>query len=157
MLPSRSGILVEVISIATTSLKQRQSISRASFLQYPHFRNSHPELFCKKGVLKNFAKFTGVFSGTSVSCKFCEILKNTFFHRIPPEYLQWLLLAFVPIEISYSNTVCNKSAAETWAWLVSFYGGEWWSERLYFCMYFPQNHHFPHWDINVTSYFQYFF
>ena len=32
--------------------------------------------------------------------------------------------AFAPIEISYSDTVCNKSAAETWICLVSFYGGK---------------------------------
>ena len=23
------------------------------------YRSSHPEMFCKKGILKNFAKFTG--------------------------------------------------------------------------------------------------
>ena len=106
MLPSRSGILVEGISIASTSLQQRQSISLVLFLQCPHFKSSRPASFCKKGVFKNFAKFTDAFSGTSVSCcKFCEILKDTFFHRIPPT-------VFAPIEISYSNTVCNKSATE---------------------------------------------
>ena len=58
MLPLGSGILAEAITIASTSLQQRQSISLASFLQYPHFRSSRPELFCKKYVLKNFPKFT---------------------------------------------------------------------------------------------------
>ena len=43
---------------------------------------------------------------------------------------QWLLLAFASIEISYSNTVYNISAAETWICLVSFFSGKWWSERL---------------------------
>ena len=38
-------------------------------------RSSRPEVFYKIGVLKNFEKFTG---------KFCEIFKNTFFHRTPP-------------------------------------------------------------------------
>ena len=75
------------------------------------FRSSRPELFCKKGVLKNFAKFTGISSGTGVSCEFFA------------KHLQWQLLAFAPVEISYSNTVCNKSAAEAWICLVSFYGG----------------------------------
>ena len=68
-------------------------------------RSSLPEVFCKKGVLRNFAKFTGkhlcqslffnkvaggacnfikketltqVFSG-----EFCEISKNTFSQRTP--------------------------------------------------------------------------
>ena len=26
---------------------------------HPNVRSSHPELFCEKGVLKNFAKYTG--------------------------------------------------------------------------------------------------
>ena len=55
-----------------------------------------PELFCKKGVLRNFVKFTGkhlrqrlflikkslwhrCFPAQVFSCEFCEISKNTFF------------------------------------------------------------------------------
>ena len=80
MLPSRSGILAEAISIAFTSLQQRQSISLASFLHCPHFHQSRfpilicnktaaeahvqfqewpPQVFCEKSVLKNFSNFTG--------------------------------------------------------------------------------------------------
>ena len=61
-----------------------------------------PKVFCKKGVLRNFAKFTGkqVFS-----CEFCETSKNTFF----TEPLWWLLLSF-PEKISpiYINSTKNK-------------------------------------------------
>ena len=68
-------------------------------------RSSLPDVFCKKGVLRNFTKFTrkrscqNLFfnkvagqtcnfvkkrdSGTSFSCEFCEISKNTFLHRTP--------------------------------------------------------------------------
>ena len=80
MLPSRSGILSEAISIAFTSLQQKQSISLASFLQCPHMHQSRfpilirnktaaeayvqsqkqpPTVFCKKSVHKNFVNFTG--------------------------------------------------------------------------------------------------
>ena len=68
---------------------------------------SRPEVFCKKGALRNFAKFTGKHlcqslsfnkvAGLSLatlskkeplaqvfSCEFCEISKNTFFHSTPP-------------------------------------------------------------------------
>ena len=56
-----------------------------------------PEVFCKKGVLRNFAKFTGKHLCQSLffnkacnfikeetlaqvlSCEFCEISKNIFF------------------------------------------------------------------------------
>ena len=94
------------LGIASTSLQQRQSIFLASFLQYRDFTSSPPELFSKNGVLKKFAKFTGVCSGTDVSCEFCEI----FFHKTLffTKHHQWLLLAFVPIAISYFNNVCNK-------------------------------------------------
>ena len=49
-------------------------------------------MFCKKGVLRNFAKFTGKQACNFIkketlaqmfSCEFCEISKNTFFHRTP--------------------------------------------------------------------------
>ena len=99
------------------------------------------ELFCKNSVLKNSPKLTGVSSGTDVFCEFCKSLKNTFFFT---EHLQWLLLAFAPIEISYLNTVCNKSTSEAWICLIFFYGGEWLSKRLYFHKYFPQNNLFLH-------------
>ena len=70
-------------------------------------RSSHQEVFCKKGVYKNLAKFTGkhlcqnLFFNKSdgvrpatllkkrtltqvFSFEFCGILKNTFLYRIPP-------------------------------------------------------------------------
>ena len=41
------------------------------------FRSNHPQVFCKKGVLKNIAKFTGK--------HLCQSLFfNTFFHRTLP-------------------------------------------------------------------------
>ena len=63
-----------------------------------------PAVFCKKGVLRNFAKFTGKYLSQSFffnkvaglrpikkeslaqvfSCEFCEISKNTFFYRTLP-------------------------------------------------------------------------
>ena len=73
-------------------------------------RSSCPEVFCEKGVLRNFTKFTGKHLCQSLffskvaglrpvtllkktlaqlfSCEFCEIFKNAFFI----EHLWWLLL-----------------------------------------------------------------
>ena len=55
-------------------------------------RSSRPELFCKKGVLANFAKFTRKHQKEiplqMFSCEFCEISYNTFFK----EPFRWLLL-----------------------------------------------------------------
>ena len=53
-----------------------------AFLTLPsHFRNSCPEMFCKKGVLRNFAKFTGKHLCQSLffnSCRpqVCNFIKN---------------------------------------------------------------------------------
>ena len=71
--------------------------------------SSRPEVFCKKGVLRNFAKFTGrhlcqglffnkvagpcnFFRKETLAqvffCEFCKISNNTFSYR----HLRWLLL-----------------------------------------------------------------
>ena len=58
-------------------------------------RSSRPDVFCKKGVLKNFAKFAGKHLCQSLfikketltqvfSCEICKISKNTFSYRTPP-------------------------------------------------------------------------
>ena len=46
-------------------------------------RSSRPEVFCEKGVLRNFAKFTG-----KHLCKFAKFLRIPFL----TEHLLWLLL-----------------------------------------------------------------
>ena len=80
-----------------------------SYLSIPYnllslktFRSSRSGVFCKKGVLRNFTKFTGKYLRQSqslffnkvdfikketlaevFSCEFYEIFKNTFSYRIP--------------------------------------------------------------------------
>ena len=41
------------------------------------------QVFCKKGILRNFEKFTGKHLCYSLIFEFCKISKNTFFHRTP--------------------------------------------------------------------------
>ena len=63
-----------------------------------YFQKQAPEAFRKKGVLKNFAKFTGKHlyhsfffnnvagtapAATLFSCEFCEIFNNTYLYRTP--------------------------------------------------------------------------
>ena len=66
-----------------------------------------PEVFCKKGVLRNFAKLTGkqlcqgLFLMAQVfSCEFCEISKNTFCYRASPV-------------AASENEIKNKKATKT--------------------------------------------
>ena len=81
------------------------------------FRRSRPEVFCKRSVLRNFAKFTGkqlcqglffkivyeknFFKKNTLaqvfSCEFCEISKNIFF----TEHLRWLLPNLKSFLVSY--------------------------------------------------------
>ena len=77
-------------SIDRCSVRRCQKMSRVSF-EYLIHKISCPEVFCKKAVLRNFAKFTGNHLRQSVflnkvaglrlqvfSCEFCEISKNIF-------------------------------------------------------------------------------
>ena len=77
-------------------------LNRRSYQMNIQLRGSHPEVFCKKGVLRNFTKVTGKQLCQSLffnkvasliperketlkqmfSCEFCEISKNTFFQLL---------------------------------------------------------------------------
>ena len=49
-------------------------------------RSTRPDVFCKKGVLRNFAACNFIKKETLAqvfSCQFCEISKNTFSYRTP--------------------------------------------------------------------------
>ena len=54
------------------------------------FRSSRPEVFCKKGVLRNFAKFTGkhpcqsLFFNKVVGLRAATLLKKKLWHRCFP-------------------------------------------------------------------------
>ena len=64
----------------------------STLLTLPPGTCSRPEVFCKKGVLRNFGACNFIKKGTLAqvfSCEFCEISKNTFFYRTP------LVAAFV--------------------------------------------------------------
>ena len=75
-------------------------------LLHVNCRSSSPEVFCKTGVLKNFAKSTGKHLSQSIffnkadsfkketlaqvfSCELCKIYKNIFFFI---EHFWWLIL-----------------------------------------------------------------
>ena len=81
----------------------------SSMNRIPMIRGSRPEVFCRIGVLRNFAKFTGKHLCQSLffnkvtglrplacnfikkealaqvfSCEFCKISENTLFYGTPP-------------------------------------------------------------------------
>ena len=83
-----------------------QNVAKLLFVKHMHYRNSRPEVFCKKGVPKNFAKFTGKYLWQSPFFnKVATLLKKRLCHRCFPvnfakflrtafciEHLRWLLL-----------------------------------------------------------------
>ena len=71
-------------------------------------RSSRPDVFCEKGVLRNFAKFTGkhLYQSQVFSCEFYEIYTNTFFNRTPlvaASRKHWSLLPWDNLLITLSN------------------------------------------------------
>ena len=91
-------------------------------------RNSRPEVFCKKGVLRNFAKFTGkhrcqtLFFNKVAGLIPATLLKKSLWHKfftvnfvnflrtpILTEYLWWLLLKH---ELLY-RTILQKGYTKT--------------------------------------------
>ena len=107
-------------------------VSPVFLIAYPCFlvstpvlgRSIHPEVFCKEGVLKKFAKFTRkhqcrrFFSNDVVGLGPATLLKKRLRHRCFPvvsaknlrtpfftKHLRWLLLMWISLPISPLNEV----------------------------------------------------
>ena len=123
------------------------------------FQKQPPEAFCKKGVVKNFAKFTGntfarVFFtklqtlAQLFSCEFCEIFKSTFC----TEHL-WMTASVLLFQFNffvlYITVIAMMSAAPevfkitkhkrrgvTWKTVIWF---SWGMYPLFLCVHLPRN------------------
>ena len=113
-------------------------VKNVNNFQIAKVRSSHPEVFCQKGVLKNFAKFTGkhlcqslsliklhcrseaynfIKKGTLAqlfSYEFCKISKNIFHYRIPlvsafGKFSLRVLLSFCLFFCQFQPAVVYKS------------------------------------------------
>ena len=95
------------------------------------FRSSRPEVFCNKGVLENFAKFTGkhlcqsLFFNKLAAVRPATLLKKRLWHRGFPvnfvkflrtyflkEHLRWLLLFVLfisQIRVKFGEKVNSSS------------------------------------------------
>ena len=62
-------------------------------LFHHNFRRSHPEVFCKKLVLRNFAKFTG-----KHLCQSCK-----------PHQLYWLWLNFIRLIVIFTQCIILRN------------------------------------------------
>ena len=114
------------------SINQYSSIDNILFLtdltnwhnHNQQFRSTRPEMFCKKGVLRNFANFTrkhlsqslflnkvaGISPAQVFSCEFCKFLRTPFLTEHP----RWLLL-IVAVSASVSIDTIFPS------WYFSFF------------------------------------
>ena len=86
---------------------------------FTHCRSSHREVFCKKGALRNLAKFTEKYLWQSlfeVSIKLQALLKKRLWRRCFPvnfakfqrtpfliEHLRWLILTLEFLKIIFSS------------------------------------------------------
>ena len=76
---------------SSTAALNKSNLQRINNKKIIKRRRSRPEVFCKKGVVRNVAKFTGkqlyqsLFPMAQVfSCEFREMLKNTFSYGTSP-------------------------------------------------------------------------
>ena len=98
------------------------------FISHNLYRSSHPEVFCKKGVLRNFAKFTGKHLCQSLSFNkvadlwlllrlvrwkavICFSMHKNLFKRLSL-YLFFFIRPFasMPLSVSILNFVANDFA-----------------------------------------------
>ena len=108
------------------SLSYRSYVFRNNFILRNTYRSSRSEVFCKKGVLRSFAKFIGkhlcqiLFFNKIVGLRPANLFKKRFWYRYFPvnflkfqrtpfltEHLRWLLLeviqkSFMPFLISWT-------------------------------------------------------
>ena len=52
-------IVIPIFNVVLISDKDENTINNGKHFVLFYFRSSRPEVFCEKGVLRNFAKFTG--------------------------------------------------------------------------------------------------
>ena len=69
--------------------------------RYGHARSSRPELFCKKGVLRNFPKFTGkhlcqslIFNKVAGLRPATLLKKRLWYRRFPVNFVKFLRTLF---------------------------------------------------------------
>ena len=90
------------LNVIVTFMLELFNKNRETLAKHVKCRSGRPEVFCKKGVLRNFTKFKGNHLCQSLffnkvdcnfikketlarvfSCEFCGISKNTFFNGTP--------------------------------------------------------------------------
>ena len=93
----------EIDTAAEGHLEPFQTYMIEIFLrkQLTAFKNSHPEVFCKKGVLRNFTKFTGkhlcrsLFFNKVAGLRHATSFKKRLWHRcFPVDFVKFLRTPF---------------------------------------------------------------
>ena len=100
-----------LVTMATFLFNVDSNLPNSLYKNFPSERSSRPEVFCKKGVLKNFTKFTGkhlcqsLFFNKVAGFRFATLLKKILRRRcfsvdfakflrtsFLTEHIRWLLL-----------------------------------------------------------------
>ena len=91
--------LLLVLSVPPSWITNNQGLSE-SFVRRGRQRSSRPEVFCRKGVLRNFAKFTGkhmcqsLFFNKVERLRPATLLKKRLLHRCFPVNFEKFFIAF---------------------------------------------------------------
>ena len=123
-----------LIFFVSVSIRQAIDCRRSELVTYIScccllaYRSSHPEVFCKKGILRNFAKFTGknlsqsLFFNKVAGLRPATLFKKRLWHRCFPvnfvkflrtpfltEHLRWLFLSIVSLMNRILMDSCNSA------------------------------------------------
>ena len=107
------------------ALKKNQNIEPCQNIP-GFYRSNRPDMFCKKDVIRNFAKFTGnhlcqclYFNMVAgfikietlaqvFPCEFCKISKNTFSYRTPP-VAAFVLMKKCLLNFAWHHVILKKN------------------------------------------------
>ena len=98
-------ILQQIVVASLDQTRPRQSVKYF----FKADRNSRPEVFCKKVVLRNFTKFTGK-----------HLCQSLFLNKVAVEHLWWLLLNVTSLFNQMQPKIKKVSLTFQLAFLLSF-------------------------------------
>ena len=105
--------MIPIFNVVLISDKDKNAINTGKHFVLFHFRSSRSEVLCKKGVLKNFGKFTGKYQCQSLflvklheACNFI-LLKKRPRQCFPVNFAKFLKTPLVAVSVTYRNTLIN--------------------------------------------------
>ena len=147
--------MIPIFNVVLISDKDKNAINTGKHFVLFHFRSSRSEVFCKKGVLKNFGKFTAKYQCQSLFLVKLQarglqlyFIKKETRQCFPVNFAKFLKTPLVAVSVTYRNTLINFMVTffirRRFKWAISF------KYQLHF--YLPRFQNFDFQDFLGTPY-----